>query len=161
MTRSWRNWKRHTRSTVNTWCRNHGSKKRKQPRTDLHQLFTCEWGCNSFRGNHAYYDFNTEAFSENCGEREDGKFEPKYGKGAVARATLYFLLRYPGDVASSNKEMPVDRLPTLIDWARDDLVDRWELHRNAEIERVQGNRHPLIDFPELIDRINFRNGFRC
>lgn len=134
--------------------------KRKQPRTDLHHLFTCEWGCNSFRGNHAYYDFNTEAFRENCGEREDGKFEPKYGKGAVARATLYFLLRYLGDVASSNKEMPVDRLPTFIDWARDDLVDRWELHRNAEIEKVQGNRNPLIDFPELIDRINFRNGFR-
>ena len=133
--------------------------KRNQPKTDLHHLFTCEWGCNSFRSNHAYFDFALEAFRDNCGESADGKFEPKHGKGAAARATLYFLLRYPGDVADSAKEMPMDRLPILIDWAKSDKVDRWELHRNAEIFKVQGNRNPLIDFPDLVDRIDFTHGW--
>jgi endonuclease I/V8-like Glu-specific endopeptidase len=133
--------------------------KRKQPRADLHHLFTCEWGCNSFRGNRAYFDFQTEAFRENCGESDNSKFEPKFGKGAVARATLYFLLRYPGDIADSGKEMPKERLQTIIKWAKDDKVDRWERHRNAEIQKVQGNRNPLIDFPDLVDKINFEGGW--
>ncbi|PSL19134.1 endonuclease [Shimia abyssi] len=133
--------------------------KRKQPKTDMHHLFTCEWGCNSFRSNHAYFDFSTEAFRDNCGESGSGKFEPKHGKGAVARATLYFLLRYPGDIADSTKEMPIDRLSTLIDWAKGDKIDRWELHRNAEIFKVQGNRNPLIDFPDLVDKVDFTRGW--
>ena len=133
--------------------------KRKQPKTDMHHLFTCEWGCNSFRSNHAYFDFSQEAFRDNCGESGDGKFEPKHGKGAVARATLYFLLRYPGDISDSKKEMPMDRLPMLKDWANSDKVDRWERHRNAEIFKVQGNRNPLIDFPDLVDRIDFSRGW--
>lgn len=133
--------------------------KRKQPKTDLHHLFTCEWGCNSFRGNRAFFDFQTEAFRDNCGESADSKFEPKGGKGAVARATLYFLLRYPGDIADSDKEMPRERLATLIRWAKSDKVDRWERHRNAEIQKVQGNRNPLIDFPDLVDRIDFGLGW--
>lgn len=133
--------------------------KKKQPRTDLHHLFTCEWGCNSFRGNRAYFDFQTEAFREDCGESDGRKFEPKGGKGAVARASLYFLLRYPGEIADSSKEMPRDRLDTLIQWASSDRVDRWELHRNAEIFKVQGNRNPLIDFPELVDKTDFTLGW--
>ncbi len=133
--------------------------KRKQPRTDMHHLFTCEWGCNSFRGNRAYFDFQTEAYRDNCGESKKGKFEPKNGKGAVARATLYFLLRYPEDVANSSKEMPKERLKTIIKWAREDKVDLWERHRNAEIQKVQGNRNPLIDFPDLVDKINFELGW--
>ncbi len=132
--------------------------KRKQPKTDMHHLFTCEWGCNSFRSNHAYFDFQTEAFRDNCGESQKGKFEPKRGKGAVARATLYFLLRYPEDIANSSKEMPKERLKTILDWAKDDKVDLWERHRNAEIQKVQGNRNPLIDFPDLVDKIKFELG---
>jgi len=133
--------------------------KRKQPKADLHHLFTCEGTCNSFRGNRAYFDFSTEAFRDDCGESGVGRFEPKGGKGAVARATLYFLLRYPGDVADSDKEMPRSRLATLIKWAKHDKVDRWERHRNAEIFKVQGNRNPLIDFPELVDKIDFSLGW--
>lgn len=132
--------------------------KRKQPKTDMHHLFTCEWGCNSFRGNQAYFDFQTEAFRKNCGKSEKGKFEPKSGKGAVARATLYFLLRYPEDIASNKKEMPKERLKTIVKWAKDDKVDLWERHRNAEIQKVQGNRNPLIDFPELVEKVNFELG---
>jgi len=133
--------------------------KRKQPKTDLHHLFTCESKCNSFRSNRAYFDFEAEAAREGCGESQKGKFEPKVGKGAAARATLYFLLRYPGDIADAGKEMPKGRLKTIIDWAKEDKIDRWEFHRNAEIHKVQGNRNPLIDFPEMVDKIDFTRGW--
>jgi len=133
--------------------------KKKQPRTDLHHLFTCEWGCNSFRGNRAYYEFEIEAYRENCGNSDNSKFEPMNSKGAVARATLYFLIHYPGEVADSSKEMPKERLETLIKWAKEEDVDIWERHRNAEIQKLQGNRNPLIDFPELVDKIDFKLGW--
>ena len=131
----------------------------KQPKTDLHHLFTCDWSCNSTRGNRAYIDGDENDFSNDCGDTINGSFEPKHGKGAVARATLYFLLRYPGMIADSSDEMLKERLSTLIDWAKDDAIDRWELHRNAEIQKVQGNRNPLIDFPELVDQIDFEKGW--
>jgi endonuclease G len=64
-------------------------------RGDLHHLFTCERKCNSFRGNAPYTDFPNylEVVRESCGKRETDTFEPAAGKGAVARATFYFLLR--------------------------------------------------------------------
>jgi endonuclease G len=117
-------------------------------RGDLHHLFTCESGCNSFRGNIPYFDFPDfeEAVRDACGKRETERFEPSAGKGAVARATLYFLLRYPGTIDATYKK---DRLRMLARWSDAKPVDRWEQHRNAEIERMQGNRNPFIDFPGL------------
>ncbi len=61
--------------------------------------------------------------------------------GAVARATLYFLVRYPGFVDER-------RLSELVSWHRNDPVDEYELHRNAAIAEIQGNRNPFIDHPD-------------
>ena len=119
-------------------------------RSDLHHLFTCEWSCNSTRGNHAYYEFRKKATG--CGLRETGKFEPANGKGAVARATLYFLARYPGEVHGS-AELPAKRIATLVRWARREPPTLWEQHRNAEIFAIQGNRSPFIDFPAWADQV--------
>ena len=71
-------------------------------RSDLHHLFACEPGCNSFRGNVPYWQFPSDEEVERylCGRRETGKFEPEHGKGPVARATLYFLVRYPGEIGN-------------------------------------------------------------
>ena len=41
-----------------------------------------------------------EAIRDECGKRDANRFEPSAAKGIVARATLYFLLRYPGISAS-------------------------------------------------------------
>jgi endonuclease I/V8-like Glu-specific endopeptidase len=135
--------------------------KREPMRGDLHHLFASESGCNSFRGNHAYFDFPDfeEALRTDCGKREEGRFEPASGKGAVARATLYFLIRYPGLIGDAARELPADRLALLLDWHRRHPVDRYERHRCAAIEEAQGNRNPLIDFPEWADRIDFAKGF--
>lgn len=132
--------------------------QKKEPmRGDLHHLFACEVRCNSFRSNTPYYDFPDfeEAIRTDCGKSEGKKFEPENGKGEAARATLYFLLRYPGQIDDSRHEYESQRLETLLDWHRDFPVTDHERHRNAAIYKKQGNRNPLIDFPEWAADIDF------
>lgn len=137
--------------------------ERSPMREDLHHLFACESNCNSFRSNIPYYQFSPEeeAFRDQCGRRDSAstKFEPVAGKGAVARATLYFLLRYPGMVGDEGRELARARLPVLLNWHQAEPVTHYELHRNAAIAEVQGNRNPLIDHPEWATAIDFERGF--
>ena len=130
--------------------------KREPMRGDLHHLFSCEPDCNSFRGNTPYFDFPDygEAIRSDCGKREPGEFEPASGKGAVARATLYFLLRYPGVIRTYSER----HLQTLLGWHRADPPGLWEKHRNAAIFGRQGNRNPLIDHPEWAEATDFAEG---
>lgn len=135
--------------------------QKKEPmRGDMHHLFACESGCNSFRGNTPYYDFPDfeEALRDACGKRNEDKFEPVSGKGTVARAVLYFLLRYPGVVGDEAREMQRERLPMLLAWHNSSPPDAYERHRNAAVHAQQGNRNPLIDHPEWADKIDFTAG---
>ncbi|OCA82144.1 endonuclease I family protein [Pseudobacillus wudalianchiensis] len=135
--------------------------KRNPMKGDLHHLFTCEKECNSLRSNHPYYDFadyspkmETEVIKTQCGKYEEAKFEPESGKGEVARATLYFLLRYPGEVSQySNQDIEL-----LLKWHNDYKVSIYEKHRNKAIFDIQKNRNPLIDFPQYADKIDFMLG---
>lgn len=143
--------------------------KRQPMRADLHHLFTCEPRCNSFRSNIPYFDFeplltdtpdiNDEVERSECGQRVGKMFEPEFNHSVVARATLYFLLRYPTEIGDKENELQKSRLDTLLAWHRANKPNRYEKHRNATIFAVQGNRNPLIDLPELADKINFGLGF--
>ncbi|MPY63149.1 endonuclease I [Streptomyces spongiae] len=136
--------------------------RKKEPmRGDLHHLFACEPQCNSFRGNFPFFDFPgfEEAQRQDCGMREEVGFEPEEGKGAVARATLYFLLRYPGQIGDGENELPEERLATLLAWHESEPVSEYEQHRNAAIAEIQGNRNPLVDHPEWATRIDFAGTF--
>lgn len=134
--------------------------KREPMRGDIHHLFACESGCNSFRGNTPYFDFSDfeEAVRDDCGMRISNKFEPTAGKGTVARAVLYFLLRYPGEINRTAQEYEADRIETLLKWHRENGVTTYEKHRNMAIFKIQGNRNPLIDHPEWADQIDFLQG---
>lgn len=135
--------------------------KREPMKGDLHHLFTCEWGCNSFRGNARYHDFVDfeEKDRDECGRLVGDDFEPSAGKGAVARATLYFLVRYPGEVGDLGHELQAATAQTLIGWHGAFPVTEWERHRNAAIEAKQGNRNPFIDRPDLVDKLDWTLGF--
>lgn len=132
--------------------------KREPMRGDLHHLFTCESGCNSFRGNTPYYDFADfeEVIREACGKREVGRFEPTAGKGPVARAVLYFAVRYPGEINATDREYEFERIKTLIAWHQTDPVSEYERHRNRVAQHKQGNRNPFVDFPDLASKLDFR-----
>ena len=134
--------------------------KRQPMRGDLHHLFGCESRCNSFRSNIPYFDFvdYERAIRDSCGKREENKFEPESGKGAAARAVLYFLLRYPGEINSTSREFEAERLPVLLKWHEEYPVDEYEQHRNMAVYEMQGNRNPFIDFPEWAQLIEFTEG---
>lgn len=136
--------------------------KKEPMRGDLHHLFACEVACNSFRSNTPYFDFADfqEALRDDCGksDRKELKFEPENGKGAVARASLYFLLRYPGQINNREQEYTQERLKTLLAWHKNSAPDEYELHRNRAIFKKQGNRNPLIDYPEWVKKIDFTLG---
>lgn len=135
--------------------------KQEPMRGDLHHLFTCEWGCNSFRGNTPYFDFPDfeEKDRDQCGRRVEDRFEPSAGKGPVARATLYFLVRYPDQIGDAERELQAERLATIVGWHRAFAVTEYERHRNAAIAQMQGNRNPFVDRPELVDQVAFAEGF--
>lgn len=134
--------------------------KRQPMRGDLHHLFGCESKCNSFRSNVPYFDFTDyeRAIRDSCGKREENKFEPESGKGAAARALLYFLLRYPGEINSTSREFEAERLPHVLRWHGENPVDEYERHRNQAAYELQGNRNPFIDYPQWVDSIDFTLG---
>jgi endonuclease G, mitochondrial len=128
-------------------------------RGDLHHLFTCERKCNSFRGNVPYADYFDRLMlvREQCGRTEAAGFEPFAGKGPAARATLYFLMRYPKLVATQSTYSEAT-VQMLLGWHAAETVGLYERHRNAAIFERQGNRNPLIDHPDWPSRIDFREG---
>jgi endonuclease G, mitochondrial len=131
--------------------------KHEPQRGDLHHLFTCEVRCNSFRSNIPYHVFDPleEITMEDCGRRDEIRFQPELGRGAVARATLYMLLRYANQVDWARSDYVPERLPTLLAWHREHPVSDYERHRNAAIHERQGNRNPFIDHPDWTERLDF------
>ncbi|MBW7651496.1 endonuclease I family protein [Anoxybacillus sp. ST4] len=130
---------------------------------DLHHLFVCEPRCNSIRSNFPYADFPfyepespDEVVQNDCGVAHEEHFEPEHGKGAVARAMMYFLVRYPRAI----KHPFVDQIniPLLVQWHKRFPVTMYERHRNAAIFRIQGNRNPFIDKPNLAEQLYFLIG---
>ncbi|MGI8316372.1 endonuclease I family protein [Halobacillus mangrovi] len=128
-------------------------------RGDLHHLFTCEPLCNSIRSNYPYHDFEgypkddqaeLNRIEDQCGKAENELFEPEYAKGTVARAMLYFLLRYPNCIEASHRQKIDEGL--LLQWHKQEPPEVYEFHRNQAIFELQGNRNPYIDFPmEMAD----------
>ena len=113
-------------------------------RGDIHHLFACEVGCNSFRGNFPYFDFpdTQAAVREACGRLEDIGFEPGAGKGPVARATLYFLLRYPGVVGDASASSTAERLAMLARLARERSGQRVRAPPKLRDRRASGQSQP-------------------
>lgn len=125
-------------------------------RSDLHALYPVTSRTNSSRSNHEFADIN-QITHETCPEARKGRthqdgdnlyFEPPdEHKGNVARALFYFAVRY---------EMPISEIEeeALRRWHLLDPVDEFEVQRNEEIFKIQGNRNPFVDYPELIDFID-------
>ena len=138
--------------------------KQEPMRGDLHHLFACESGCNSYRSNHPYHDFPgydpqptaVEKERSDCGNMEKGLFEPQNNKSIVARAVLYFMVRYPKAIKVYNDK----DIAMLKEWASSQPVSLYEKHRNREIYLLQGNRNPFIDFPDLIQSLTFDQTYR-
>ncbi len=126
-------------------------------KSDLHHLFPTDSKANSTRGNYEFADVVRNENLVNCELSQSGAsttqgghtfFEPPtFHKGNVARALFYFSVRYKMSINPSQEAF-------LRQWNEIDPVDQEEINRNDAIEKLQGNRNPFIDNPELINQIS-------
>lgn len=90
-------------------------------------------------------------------------FEPAdEHKGDIARTYFYVVTAYEDDVTRwSSDQLSGDSYPAfsewslqlLLKWHREDPVSLKEVRRNEEVYKLQGNRNPFIDYPELVEHI--------
>ncbi len=128
-------------------------------KSDLHHLFPADSKLNAARGNYWFGEVahDTQTFDKcpESGSRfgigssgSDDIFEPPMEhKGHVARALMYFALRYDSKIDPEEEAI-------LKKWNREHPVDEDEARRNNEIFKAQGNRNPFVDYPELADLIS-------
>lgn len=150
-------------NTEHTYCQSwFSSSEINIKKADLHHLFPCEMRTNSSRGNYPIYTvanhtnanvyYTHTPWQSYRGQSSTGHtvFEAAdESKGNIARALLYFYIRYDDPLV----QQYVDMLPVLIEWNNIDPPDEHEITRNQGIYEFQGNRNPFIDHPEYVDRI--------
>lgn len=116
---------------------------------DLHHLFGVTSSANSERSNKPFGVVTSPSWSVGGSKSNGSTFEPRDAqKGVVARALFYFVLRYQdfgGFVA------PQENI--LRQWNKDFLPTAQDVNRNDLVFRMQSNRNPFVDHPELLDRI--------
>jgi hypothetical protein len=127
-------------------------------KSDLHHLYPTDSRANSMRANYYFtelYEGGT-TLGEDCEESKLGRvqgtrlegFEPPDNhKGNVARALFYFSIHY--DI-----EIPDYEEVVLRQWHYLDPPDAEERERNDKIAKIQGNRNPFIDSPELVEHLS-------
>lgn len=142
-------------NTEHSWPRSDGADE-VPAIADIHHLFPVDAQANTARGNQRYGDTNCGGSCEfasggsSLGPAADGEgtaFEVRADRqGDIARAHFYFSVRYDLPIPSSEED-------DLRAWHAADPPDEAERTRNDRIERVQKNRNPFVDLPELVDRI--------
>ena len=120
-------------------------------RSDLFHLFPTQQNANSQRGNLPFGVVTGTPSWQNGGSKKGStKFEPRdKQKGPVARAMFYFVIRYQ-DYANH----VAGQESILRQWHEDFPPNDISRRRNDDIEAVQNNRNPFIDYPQFLERIN-------
>lgn len=158
-----------TENQINTehlWPRSLGAENLPQL-ADLHHLASSDETANSRRSNNpfgivggtvTYTSVNASGVTGEVsrlgylsGSSGTLVFEPRPSKrGDVARALLYFYVRYNSErpAGYSLANFAIERA-RILQWHAADPPDDWERARNDAVFRAQGNRNPFIDWPEL------------
>lgn len=137
---------------------------------DLYNLMPCESKINSTKSN---YPMGTVASGNKgngwtkVGKGTDDKWywEPAdTWKGDFARGYMYMATTYQNYTWSGEQALQIlqqGAYPTLkrwaytlfIKWAKADKPDALEIKRNEDVYKIQGNRNPFVDYPNLMEYI--------
>lgn len=140
---------------------------------DLFNLMPCESTINSAKSNYAMGIVTQVAKENGCtkvgkgttrGGTTKNLWEPAdRWKGDFARAYMYMATTYSDFTWTSNglDMLEQNEWPTLQQWAytllvkwnREDPVDAIEVARNEAVYKIQGNRNPFVDFPNLAEYV--------
>ena len=137
---------------------------------DLYNLMPCKKEINTTKSN---YPMGIVVSGDKgngwtkVGEGTDGKkyWEPAapwkgdFARGYMYMATAYQDYNWKGDQA--HQILQQGAYPTLkewayklyIQWAKADKPNALEIKRNNEVAKIQGNRNPYVDFPNLMEYV--------
>lgn len=150
-----------------------GSKR--QSYMDIHHLNPSNSGANSAKGSWPMGVVDGKKTYDN-GVIKVGKSSSRGGeitawepadmyKGDFARVYMYMVTCYENFASDwtgnsvnqlDNNTYPVFEpwaYELLLKWSREDPVSTKETNRNEEVYKIQGNRNPFIDYPELAEYI--------
>ena len=119
---------------------------------DLHNLYPALAKLNYARQAYRFGTIKGEErrFGKHCDfevSKKDRVAEPRQEvRGDVARAMFYMEHQYD-ELVLYKKQADI-----LLKWHFEDPPSKQELWRNDKIEKIQGNRNPFIDNPELLKK---------
>lgn len=143
------------------------------PYSDMHHIFPVDAWINSVRNNYPYGEvtnptrifqngsrYGQNSFISLTSETPDTRaFEPiQEYKGDIARTLFYMEARYMFEDENFDANQSMTNRSKLRPWAIEmlknwhiiDPVSQKEIERNDAIYRIQQNRNPFIDHPELV-----------
>ena len=137
---------------------------------DLYNLMPCEQKINSSKSNYPMGEVTNASTDNGCTKVGTGTngyklWEPAdKWKGDFARGYMYMATAYQHFSWSGTQALQLLQqgdYPTLkswaselyIQWAKADKVSQMEIDRNEAVSKIQGNRNPFIDFPNLMEYI--------
>ncbi len=141
--------------------------------TDLNHLYPSDAVANTEKNNYPLGEVTGKVYFDNGVSKvgvasvsggSSRVFEPAdCYKGDFARTYFYMVTCYQDYtwVSSYSWMLQQGNYPTLKPWAvemllrwhREDPVDQKELDRNEAVYRIQNNRNPFIDYPDLAEHI--------
>ncbi|EMY82197.1 secreted endonuclease I [Psychroflexus gondwanensis ACAM 44] len=139
-------------------------------KNDYFHVVPSDGAVNGARGSFPFGEVTNPNYTSTNGSKRGSNTFPGYTgivfepidefKGDIARAVLYFAIRYEDEFSSSwrTNEVLADNpqdffvdwyLALLLSWHLNDPVSEREIDRNNNGYQFQSNRNPLIDRPEF------------
>ncbi|MDX5442398.1 MAG: endonuclease, partial [Hymenobacteraceae bacterium] len=122
-------------------------------KSDIHHLFPTDESANGSRNNYPFgmatLPYRNDQINNPSHLGANNVYEPRDAqKGATARAMLYFVTRY-----QDYQNFFASQQPVLKTWNTTFAPTAAERKRNDDIQTVQFNRNPFVDYPQFADRI--------
>ncbi|MDL2223338.1 endonuclease [Bacteroidales bacterium OttesenSCG-928-M11] len=140
--------------------------------TDLFHLYPTDGYVNGRRSNHPFGEVGSASWTSSNGSKVGTSNFPGYKgtvfepisiyKGDFARTYFYMATCYEDKITNWNSDMLAgNKYPAytewaknlLLKWSRGDQVSQKEIDRNNAVYKIQGNRNPYIDFPQLAEYV--------